>query len=197
MEPRKIPLFGGCHCGATRYIIFLTLPAPHNESNPFKPGEQKIYRCNCTICQKASIFSVRPADPTDDFLLLSPLDPYTSLGDYLTDDKEIHFFFCKTCGVRCFSTNATGELVDVDTAALGLPEGKNAPARAWRAVRGSGHPEYGTFVNVHGNTIDPDHTEFDMRELTETKRVQYFENYSEPREGPSGRWDRPHVHGCY
>ncbi|KAJ6781234.1 hypothetical protein PWT90_05097 [Aphanocladium album] len=197
MESKKIPLFGGCHCGATRYVLFLTLPAPHDETSPWKEGDQKIYRCNCTTCHKMGLFHLKPADTTDDFLLLSPLDPYTELGDYLTDDKEIHFFFCKTCGVRCFSTNATGELVDVDAKELGLPEGKNVPAKAWRAVRGSGHPEYGTFVNANGHTIDADQAEFDMRDLTEKKRVRYVDTYSEYGKGVPGRWSRPHEHGSY
>ncbi|OAA60097.1 DUF636 domain-containing protein [Cordyceps fumosorosea ARSEF 2679] len=196
MEPRRAPLHGGCHCGATRYVLFLTLPAPPPDpsSPPPGAGQQRFQRCNCTTCHKMGLFHVKPASAARDFLLLRPLDPYAALGDYLTDDKEIRFFFCRTCGVRCFSTNATGEVVGVeDAAALGLP----ARTRAWRAVEGSGAPEYGTFVSVNGHTVDADQTEFDMRELTEKRCVRYLDTFSEHGKGQPGRWDRPHDHGCY
>ncbi|TQW01114.1 hypothetical protein V2A60_002128 [Cordyceps javanica] len=200
MEPRKVPLVGGCHCGATRYVLFLTLPAPHTESNPPKEGEQRISRCNCTTCHKMGLFHLKPADPVGDFLLLRPLDPYAALGDYLTDDKVIHFLFCRTCGVRCFSTNAVGEVVGIDAAALGLPggaAGADAPTEAWKAVEGTGPPEYGTFVSVNGYTIDAGQDAFDMRELTEKKRVRYLDTFSEIGKELPCRWDRPHEHGSY
>lgn len=202
MESRKVPLLGGCHCGATRYVLFFTLPAPHTESSPPKEGEQRISRCNCTTCHKMGLFHLKPADPAADFLLLRPLDPYADLGDYLTEDKEIHFFFCKTCGVRCLCTNAAGEVVDVDAAALGLPpdsgaSGGAAPTRAWRAIKGSGAPEYGTYVAVNGHTVDADQADFDMRDLTEKKCVRYLDTYNEIGKDLPTRWDRPHDHGCY
>lgn len=202
MEPRKVPLTGGCHCGATRYVLYLTLPAPHNESNPNQKGDQRIARCNCTTCHKMGLFHLTPADAQDDFLLLSPLDPFTELGDYLTFDKEIHFFFCKTCGVRCLTYTGLGEVIDIDEAsARELPEaakaGGVAPTKAWRAIRGSGSPEFGTFINVNGHTIDAGQPEFDMRELTEKKNVRYLDTFSEWGEGMPSRWDRPQEHGCY
>lgn len=198
MESRKVPLAGGCHCGATRYVLFFTLPAPHNESNPPKEGEQRISRCNCTTCHKMGLFHLKPADAAADFLLLRPLDPYAALGDYLTEDKEIHFLFCKTCGVRCLSTNATGEVVNVDAAALRLPDaGSGAPTKAWRAIKGSGHPDYGTYVSINAHTVDAGQPEFDMRELTESKCVRYVDTYSDTGKELPGRWDKPHDHGCY
>lgn len=196
MESKRLPLAGGCHCGATRYVLFLTLPAQHNESNPPKDREQRIGRCNCTTCHKLGLFHLKPADPSNDFLLLSPLDPFAELGDYLTGDKNIHFFFCKTCGAHCLSFCGDGQVVNIDAAALGLPSAAgNAPSKAWRATD-NGPEEYGAFVSVNGHTIDAGQA-FDMRELTEKKLVRYGDTYSDFGEGLPGRWDRPHDHGSY
>ncbi|OAQ64042.1 hypothetical protein VFPPC_05386 [Pochonia chlamydosporia 170] len=145
-------------------------------------------------------FHLRPADVRDDFLLLSPLDPFEDLGDYLTFDKEIHMFFCKICGVRCFTFTGLGEVVDINASVLELPDAAKTGAlltKAWRAVRGSGSPEFGTTINVNGHTIDAGQPEFDMRELTEKKCVQYLDTFSDWGKGSPPRWDRPQDHGCY
>ncbi|KAL7929714.1 DUF636 domain-containing protein [Trichoderma chlorosporum] len=199
-EPKKVPLSGGCHCGATRYVLNLTLPAPHNQSNPPQQGDQKIYRCNCTTCHKLGLFHLKPADPHNDFLLLSPLDPLTQLGDYLTFNRDIHFFFCKTCGVHCLTFCGAGEVVDIDVAAMELPEAARTgsePTKAWRAIRGDGSLESDAFVTVNGHTIDAGQPAFDMRELTEKKSVYYLNTFSDLGKGSTARWDRPHDQGCY
>ncbi|TQS33182.1 hypothetical protein Golomagni_06481 [Golovinomyces magnicellulatus] len=179
---------GGCHCGQVRYTLHLTLPHTPNPTPSAPPsGTQRIYRCNCTTCHKMGQFHIRPQSPTDDFLLLSPLDPFT-LGDYITGDKVLHFFFCKQCGVRPFIFAGDGEVVDSEV------DGKIV--QAWRPKRGGGHPEYGNYLSVNGHTIDAEQ-EFDMRELTEKKVVLYCDCYSDEKDEAPFTYERPQINGCY
>jgi hypothetical protein len=75
---------GGCVCGAVRYQATID----------FSNGTS---RCNCSICTKASLWSVmvRP----EAFTLLAGAD---NLTDFQRGGKFGHFVFCKTCGVRSF-----------------------------------------------------------------------------------------------
>jgi hypothetical protein len=81
-EPRTYQ--GGCVCGAVRYEAVID----------FSSGTT---RCNCSMCTKASLWSVmiRP----EAFKLLAGAD---NLGDFQRGGKFGHFVFCKTCGVRSF-----------------------------------------------------------------------------------------------
>ena len=160
-----------------------------------------MYRCNCTTCHKISFFHVRPADTTNDFLLLSPVEPETQLSNYNCFQKGLDFYFCKTCGVRCFILGGTGETVELDLAALGAPgyTEKGKLTKVWRAKKDGGHPEWGTYLSINGNSIDSSQTDaFDMRVLTEEKKVEYLDCLTEPgEEAEKERWDRPHKGGCY
>ena len=75
---------GGCVCGAVRYEAVID----------FSAGTS---RCNCSICTKASLWSifVRP----DAFKLLTGAD---DLLDFQRGGKFNHYPFCKHCGVRSF-----------------------------------------------------------------------------------------------
>ncbi|POR32201.1 DUF636 domain-containing protein [Tolypocladium paradoxum] len=190
-------LNGSCHCGALRYIVFLTLPHPHPGGQAPPRGSQRFYRCNCTICHKAGFFHVRVASSADDFLLLAPLDPLADLGDYLWQKKRLHFLYCRTCATRCFIFVGDGEVVDVDLAQLGVAGETAEPGnrtRVWRVKRDGAHPDYGTYLSVNGNTIDAGQA-FDMRELTDKKIVQYYDYLHD--DAAAGRYDRPHPGGCY
>lgn len=193
------PVTGSCHCGTIKYVAFLTLPQTHNESNPPTKQEQRIYRCNCTMCHKAGFFHVRVANKTDDFLLLSPLDPLQELGDYLIHNKVLHWLYCKTCGVRCFTFMGTGEVVDLDLAELCVPgyTDKGQKTRVWRAKEDGGHPEYGTYLSFNGNTVDASSKSFDMREIVEQKCVQFYDYLAEGEKRQPVRYGRPHQGGCY
>ncbi|KAJ2975950.1 hypothetical protein NQ176_g5228 [Zarea fungicola] len=194
IPPMRRALTGSCHCGSTRYVLFLQLPATSNESCPPREGEQKIQRCNCTTCHKLGHFHLKPANPFTDFMLLSPLDPFESLGDYRTSDQLLHFFFCKTCGVRCLIFYGSGETVDIDLGAAGVKgyEVGNT-TRVWRAK----DVPPGTYISVNGHTIDAGQDGFDMRELTEKKNVMYIDNYFEGEKKRPARWDGPHPDGSY
>ena len=191
-------LNGSCHCGAVRYIVFLTLPHPHPGGQAAPPGSQRFYRCNCTICHKAGFFHVRVASNVDDFLLLSPLDPLSDLGDYLWRDQRLHFLYCKTCATRCFSFGGgDSEVVDVDLAAMGVAGHAAAEAgektKVWRVKNTGQHPEKANYLSVNGHTIDAGQA-FGMRELTDEKVVQYYDYLHDEA---AGRYDKPHPGGCY
>ncbi len=76
---------GGCHCGAVRYEVSLDLAS----------GTV----CNCSICSKAGWFLTFAS--ASSFKLLSGED---NLTDYQFGKRQIHHVFCKTCGVRSFSS---------------------------------------------------------------------------------------------
>lgn len=63
----------------------------------------------------------------------------------------------------------------------------------WRA-KWDGNEETRPYLSINGTTIEP-REDFDLRVLTEEKRVQYFDGRSEPEGGPG--WNRPHYGGCY
>ncbi|UKZ76781.1 hypothetical protein TrVFT333_004491 [Trichoderma virens FT-333] len=207
-QSQRLPYTGSCHCGAIRYIVFLTLPPASllNSEPPPSRGVQRIYRCNCTVCHKSGFLHVRPASAFDDFLLLSPLDPLESLGDYLCNDEELHFLYCKTCAVRCFIFHGEGEVVDVslpETAALvGAKSGSETgivSVKAWRPKEvelSATNPHQGSYLSVNGHTIDAGQEGVDLREWVETKAVMYLDLL--PNEGGMPRrCERPHVGGSY
>jgi len=136
-----------------------------------------------------------PSGP-DDFLLLSPLDPFNDLGDYQCFEKRLHFFFCKTCGVRCFSFMGDGEVVEREIGSAGGDK-----QRVWRPK--AVVPEDGwvenlqMYLSVNGYTLDAGQEGLDLREWTEKKWVLYLDCYSET-EGPTARsYERPHFGGAY
>jgi hypothetical protein len=82
---------GGCHCGAVRFEAEVDLSA--------------ATRCNCSICTKVAQVSshVKPAA----FRLLSDR---AALSSYAWGGKVAQRFFCKTCGIHCFSEGHLAEL---------------------------------------------------------------------------------------
>ncbi|KEF50924.1 uncharacterized protein A1O9_13033 [Exophiala aquamarina CBS 119918] len=146
-----------------------------------------------------NFFHVHPANPRDDFMLLSPLDLDHELSTYQCHDEKRKYYFCPKCGVRCFTFGGVGQVDVVDFRAVGeLGDYKEGEGKrqVWRAMW-DGEDNTRPYVSVNGTSIDP-REDFDLRVLTEEKRVQYFDDRSEPeekREDP--RWDRPHYGGCY
>ncbi|KAL7952020.1 hypothetical protein V8C42DRAFT_24791 [Trichoderma barbatum] len=206
-QSQRLPYTGSCHCGAIRYVVFLTLPPASllNSEPPPSRGVQRIYRCNCTVCHKSGFLHVRPESAFDDFYLLSPLDPLESLGDYLCNDQTLHFLFCKTCAVRCFIFHGEGEIVDVSlpeaiasASADSGSETGGVAVKAWRPKKvelSAGIPHKGSYLSVNGHTIDAGQKGFDLREWAETKAIMYLDLL--PDGGLPQRCERPHVGGSY
>jgi hypothetical protein len=140
-----------------------------------------------------NFFHVHPAHPRNDFVLLSPLDPDRELGLYQTLSHERNYYFCPRCGVRCLTYSGESEIVAVDLTELGEQgEGKR---EVWRA-KWDGQEATEPYVAINGVTIEP-REDFDLRLLTEEKRVQYFDGRSAVEDEKTPRWDRPHYWGCY
>ncbi|KIW44865.1 uncharacterized protein PV06_03304 [Exophiala oligosperma] len=186
--PKRQACRGSCHCGLTQYIIFLTLPHPFSSSNPPRPLQQEVYRCNCSTCHKMNFFHVHPAHARDDFMLLSPLEPDKELSTYQCYEMKRKYYFCPKCGVRCLTFGGEGEIDVVD-------DDKGGKRTVWRA-KWDGDKDTEPYVAVNGTTMDP-REDFDLRILTEEKRVQYFDGRSEPEKEKDPRWDRPHYCGSY
>lgn len=227
--PQRRPFTGSCHCGALRYIIYLRLP--HEPPRDRKHGQQAFYRCNCTVCHKAGILHARVASSPDDFLLLSTgssgavaedngqgegdvSDPLAALGDYTCNEGALHFLYCRTCAVRCFTFMGQGEVVEVeDEHVIALErahrqqqhtgkekESDSGKLMAWRP-RKEGWKEgrvNGCYLSVNAITIDQGQDGFDLREWKEKGWILYLDvkRTGQPDQGhPS--YERPHPGGTY
>lgn len=169
------------------------------------------------------LFHLRFVDAPEDFLLLSPLlgtdEEAKVLTTYVCNKGDAKWYFCKTCGVRCFSMMGVGELVDVDVdAVLGRRSSSSSSSeavggqltKAWRPKKGmwdefdkkgaldkGGFPSY---MSVNAVTLDQiDDGEGgckgpDLREWTENGWIVYMD--CKWRAGEI-RTDRPHAGGMY
>jgi hypothetical protein len=99
---------GSCHCGDVQYQVKLKFPPVHDAT----ADSIRIYKCNCSTCQKMGYFHCRPVDPANDYILTSP-DP-EQLGDYRCFEKKHGWIFCKKCGVRVLGLGGSWEYVHVD-----------------------------------------------------------------------------------
>jgi hypothetical protein len=207
-EGVRRPYTGSCHCGFTKYIIYLTFPPTllSGQTSTVIAKQHKSIRlrkCNCTVCHKMFVspkpvkitginsrgrgfFHVRVHDPAEAFTLLSPLDPLKELSDYTCGDGDIHFFFCGKCGVRCFAFCGEGEIVERD---IDGDEKK----KVWKPVHGN--DETGVrYLSVNAQTLDAGQEGLDLREWYDKKWVCYLDMLDE--EG-SHSFERPHRGGSF
>jgi hypothetical protein len=98
---------GSCHCGKVQYQLKLKFPPDMTSMR--NEDTIRIYKCNCTVCQKMGFFHCRPITPAEDFILMS--DP-TELGEYRASTKKCAWYFCKDCGCRV--VGVVGEWVEGD-----------------------------------------------------------------------------------
>jgi hypothetical protein len=96
VEPKKHP--GSCHCGAVRFEVEVDTRA----------GSQ----CNCSVCTKVGATGgiVKP----DAFKLLQG---ESELSAYEWGGKTAKRYFCKHCGITCFSR---GDLPEVGGAYVSI-----------------------------------------------------------------------------
>ncbi len=81
---------GSCHCGTVRFTAWLDLA-------------EGIRKCNCTFCTKTRMWKAFSYGDG-----LTVVSGQNNLSDYRAASSSwpegtIHHWFCKTCGVRCFS----------------------------------------------------------------------------------------------
>ena len=193
-EPTRKPYTGSCHCGSVKYIVYLTLPhtppgAKWKQTDGGKRS-QLMYRCNCTTCQKAALMHIRLPSAPDDFLLLSPLNPFEELGDYRCFDKFLRFFFCKTCGVRCFTFYGEGEVVDREVG----PSGEKR--KVWCAKGEDWKEDENGYLSVNAYSLDANQDGLDLREWTEKKWVWYLDNLTDDTSRLRS-YDKPFPGGAY
>ncbi|KAL6895025.1 hypothetical protein GGI43DRAFT_411679 [Trichoderma evansii] len=201
--PTRRPFHGSCHCGSVKYIVFLTLPHTPPPLATFPASEQEFYRCNCTACHKAGHFHMRTAWAPEDFMLLSPLDPMTELGDYTCNGGIIHWFFCKKCGGRCFLFAGKGEMAAVDLDEMGVKggDGSNMGKRTIWRPKAEGWSENqsgsGCYLSVNGYTVDPAQEGFELGDFTANKWVAYVDclELHGPEQEP--RYDKPYSGGAF
>lgn len=99
---------GSCHCGAVKFQADVDLA-------------KGTLRCNCSLCKKARAWFAFVGP--DHFRLEKGED---ALADYQWTPPgkpapNLHYRFCKTCGVRAFATGQhpkTGPMVAIAVAAL-------------------------------------------------------------------------------
>jgi hypothetical protein len=209
-EGIRRPYHGSCHCGATRYIAFLTLPPLRLTGNTrVKKAPTPVTRlrkCNCTVCHKFAFFHVRFPSAPDDFLLLSPLDPFAELGDYRCWEGRTHWFFCKSCGVRCFGFIGEGEVSERDIPFVKIPirdpaTGKETGVeeivgkkRVWTPKREGWKEGSGSYLSLNAHTLDAKQEGLDLREWAEKKWICYLDCLDETGED---NYDKPHEGGTY
>lgn len=87
--PAKKVFTGSCHCGFIKYTAGIALTDTPTAS-----------RCNCTICLKQGYTGIRVSP--EDFTLLSP-ESVSQVKDYQMRSKDIHKYFCGTCGIHVWS----------------------------------------------------------------------------------------------
>jgi hypothetical protein len=119
--PQNVSLHtGSCHCNAVRFTVLVD---PSSGT-----------RCNCSVCTKIS--SIGALLKPDAFTLLAGEG---NLSTYEWGMKVGRRFFCKTCGVHCFSRGFLKELggdfvsvnlntlddVDMGRAAIGYWDGRH------------------------------------------------------------------------
>jgi hypothetical protein len=159
-----------------------------------------MYKCNCTNCQKSAYLHLRLDNAASDFLLLSPLDPHKSLGDYRCNTGEFSFFFCKTCGGKCFIFCGPREAAEVSLDEIGLPaamlgdevEVKDGKIKVWRGKQGVfDESKRMGFLSVNAHTLDAGQEGMNLREWHEKGWIMYVDclagkgkaQYGKPHEG--------------
>lgn len=119
-------------------------------------------------------------------MLLSPLDPMKDLSGYTCNGGGTQWFFCKTCGVRCFAFEGKSEVVTRKV--------NGEETKIWKPVDGHSDTKAGYYLSVNAQTLDAGQEGLDLREWVEKKWVCYLDCLDE--EG-SHTFERPHRGGTF
>jgi hypothetical protein len=184
---------GSCHCGIVKYVVYLQFPPLTETGGPTRTNSVKqplvrIRKCNCSTCHKMGFFHVRLPHASNDFALLSPLDPLTALGDYTCFEGLIHWLFCKKCAVRCFAFSGEGE--------VSQKEMNGVVTKFWAPKVDDRHRNGGpgSYLSVNGQTLEPGQEGLDLKDWHEKKWVCYLDTLDEKEED---RYGVPQRGGTY
>ncbi|KAM3067476.1 hypothetical protein ACMFMG_011621 [Clarireedia jacksonii] len=186
------PYHGSCHCGLTRYVVFLTLPPTNLDPKAPSTSTVRLRKCNCTTCHKMGLFHVRVPSPADDFLLLSPTKDFEKAGlrSYRCFEAVYNWLFCGTCGVRCFAYNGEAETVKVDLAALGV-KGLNGEVlgetEVWRLKKEGWVEGHHNYLSVNATSLDAGQEGCDLREWHEKGWITYIDTLDQKEENRNGK----------
>jgi hypothetical protein len=156
------------------------------------------------------ILHLRLASPPDDFFMLAPTDPSTEdsgVGAY-----KRTWYFCKTCGVRCFIAEGQIETTEAELPAevLGkLDIGGDVEAKpnedgcfvkrvpVWKPKKEGWvqwpAPGANSYLTVNMHTLDADQEGLDLRNLHEKGWI----GYCEMLKGTKGYQHTPYEGGVY
>ncbi|KAF1850554.1 uncharacterized protein K460DRAFT_412243 [Cucurbitaria berberidis CBS 394.84] len=192
---------GSCHCGDVKYQIRLKFP-PIME----RGGESiRIYKCNCTTCQKMGYFHCRPINPAEDFILTSPAT-IEELGDYRTFSKKQGWYFCKKCGVRIVGLGGDWERAELDVEHWAGAKEEADPGKlqqVWKTkattitTKENGKDETKPFhyLSVNAVTLEPGE-DIDLKKWHENGWIFYVENLDK-KNGTQLRVSEPFKGGMY
>lgn len=108
------------------------------------------------------------------------------LLDYTCFDKQIHWYFCSICGVRCFDFTGKSELI---TTTL---EGKEV--RAWKPKKEGWKENQTGYLSINACTLEQDQEGLDLREWHEKRWIGYLDCKEEVGED---RFGEPYPGGIY
>ncbi|KAF2014233.1 hypothetical protein BU24DRAFT_423249 [Aaosphaeria arxii CBS 175.79] len=191
---------GSCACGKVTYQIKLTFPPVLDPS----AESIRLYRCNCTQCQKMGRFHCKPIDMTNDFILTSSSP--SEMGDYRTCTKRIGFYFCKSCGCHVVGVGGEWEEVELDVEEWAGKESKGEVKKVWRVkaienatwvIDGKEITKRLLYVSVNAGTLDQeDEGSVDLIEWHDKGWLFYVEN-KDKAQGTQMRMAKPYPGGMY
>jgi len=190
---------GSCHCGDVQYQVKLKFPPVHEPT----AGSIRIYKCNCTTCQKMGYFHVRPTQPADNYILISPASP-EELGDYRCNSKKQGWYFCKKCGVRVLGLGGSWEPVELDVERWAGSKKEGGEEKLQKVWKPKGEPKVVElegekvtlpfYLSVNAVTLEPSEN-IDLRKWHEKGWVCYVENLR--MDGSPTREGEPYEGGMY
>ncbi|KAK2834847.1 hypothetical protein FQN49_006855 [Arthroderma sp. PD_2] len=204
------PYRGSCRCGRIRYVAYATLPPVISpEGTVDRYSSVHFYKCNCTACLKFGLFHMRLPKAPRDFYLFSPLEPEKELTGYKITETGSKWYFCPTCGVRCFSFGGKGkveeveveewvtkpaDMTDMKAAAAAAGPKRMVKTKAWRIEEeGWDEGNRSCYLSVNVQTLEPEDG-MDLVELIDKKRVGFLDcrEYKEKQ-----RFDHPQLGGTW
>ena len=144
----------------------------------------------------------------DDFVLVKPSNPESDdsgMTCYQTAAKRSSWWFCKQCGVRCFTSRAPSETTEVavpleSLKKLGMrdevEEGDVVTMPAWKLKKDgfAEAPQGQNYFSVNVVTLDPHQELLDRAAWHENGWVQYVDSLGTEK---GFRGGKPFPHGIY